>query len=187
MKSTFSNLVYHELGRFPLYMKRKLKIVKYWLKVRSSTNCILNACYAELIENNDEWIVNIKRELSHMGLDYLWDEHYLDTYIIDMIQQRMNDMYKQTILAEISRSSKGFFLYQHLIDNFALQYYLCKSIPSLYKRFISRFRLYLIIWELNMEDIIMNPKLTENVPCVILMMLRMNCLFPVLWTQIKIH
>ena len=139
-KSTFSNLVYHELGRFPLYMKRKLKIFKYWLKVRSSTNCILNACYDELIENNDEWIINIKHELSHMGLDYLWDEHYPDKYIIDMIQQRMNDMYKQTILAEISRSSKG-FLYQHLVDNFALQYYLCKPIPSLYKRYISRFRL----------------------------------------------
>ena len=49
-------------------------------------------------------------------------------------------MYKQTIIAEISRSSKG-FLYQHLIDNFTLQYYLCKPIPSLYKRYISRFRL----------------------------------------------
>ena len=70
-----------------------------------------------------------------MGLDYLWDEPYPDKYIIDMIQQRMNDMYKHTILAEISRSSKG-FLYQHLIDNFALQYYLCKPIPSLYKRYI---------------------------------------------------
>ena len=70
-KSTFSNLVYYELGRFPLYMKRKLKIFKYWLQIRSSTNCILNACYDELIENNDEWIVNIKHVLSLMGFDYL--------------------------------------------------------------------------------------------------------------------
>ena len=76
-----------------------------------------------------------------MGLDYLWDEHYPDKYIIDMIQQRMDDMYKQTILAKKkSRSSKG-FLHQYLIDNFALQYYLCKPIPSLYKRYISRFRI----------------------------------------------
>ena len=139
-KNTYNNLVYCELGRFPLYIKRKIKIFKYWLKLRSSTNCILNACYKEMIDSNDEWIANIKQELSNMGLDYLWHEEHPDKYVISLVEQRLNDIYKQTVLTEIARSSKG-FLYQHLIDNFTLQFYLCKPIPSSYKRCISRFRL----------------------------------------------
>ena len=53
-------MVYVELGRFPLYITRKLRILKYWLKVRRSINSILQTCYDYMIENNDSWAVTIK-------------------------------------------------------------------------------------------------------------------------------
>ena len=66
-KSCSNSLVYFELGRFPLYITRKLKIIKYWLKLRSSDNCILKACYDEMIKCNDSRITGIKNELNSSG------------------------------------------------------------------------------------------------------------------------
>ena len=72
-----------------------------------------------MIDSNDEWIANIKQELSNMGLDYLWHEEHPDKYVISLIEQRLNDIYKQTVLTEIARSSKGFF-----ISTFDRQFYI---------------------------------------------------------------
>ena len=61
-------MVYDELGRFPLYITGKLRILKYSLKVRQSNNCILQSCYDYMVENNDSWAVKIKQELQALGL-----------------------------------------------------------------------------------------------------------------------
>ena len=44
------------------------------------------------------------------------------------------------MLATAANSPKG-LIYQHLIDNFTLQYYLRKPIEPIYKRYITRFRI----------------------------------------------
>ena len=140
-KSCSNSLVYFELGRFPLYITRKLRILKYWLKLRSSDNCILKACYYEMIKCNDAWITGIKNELNSLGLLYLFEDPCTsDKVIYNLIESRIKDVYAQTLLANISESPKG-RLYQHLIDYFTLQSYLRKPINPLYRNYISRFRL----------------------------------------------
>ena len=47
---------------------------------------------------------------------------------------------KQNMLAKLSNSDKC-ILYQHLIDNVSLQYYLTKSINQVFKRYITMFRI----------------------------------------------
>lgn len=64
-----NNMVYCELGRHPLYIRRKFKdffFFRYWSKIKTTctNNCILKECYEN---NNDIWIVNIKDELSSQG------------------------------------------------------------------------------------------------------------------------
>jgi len=44
------------------------------------------------------------------------------------------------MLSKISSASQG-RVYQHLINNFCLQYYLCKPVNPAYKKYITRFRL----------------------------------------------
>ena len=116
--------MYCELGRFPLSIIRKIRIFKYWANLKSTTNCILKAWYEEMIETNDDWIVNIRNELNTLGLAELFDSEVCVKSTIDMIVQRVKDVYKQTLLSNIAASAKG-VLYQHLEDNFILQYYLC--------------------------------------------------------------
>jgi len=52
-KGTCNDFVYSELGRYPLQFTRKLRIFKYWLKLRNTDNCILNCIYDETIQNED--------------------------------------------------------------------------------------------------------------------------------------
>ena len=53
-------MVYVELGKFLLYIKRKLRILRYWIKIRRSINSILQSCNDYMVENNDSWAVTIK-------------------------------------------------------------------------------------------------------------------------------
>jgi hypothetical protein len=54
-------MVYFELGRLPLTVNMKLRIFKYWLKLRTTENSILKASYENLVARNDKWILNINQ------------------------------------------------------------------------------------------------------------------------------
>ena len=43
------------------------------------TNCILKFYNEYIVENNDSWAVDIKRELQYFGLGTMWDNVNLDT------------------------------------------------------------------------------------------------------------
>ena len=140
-KRTNNSLVYCELGRFPLQIRRKLRIFKYWLKIKNTNNCILKECYEGMITTNDSWVINIKNELSNLGLRYLFEDpciNQLKTFKI--IELRLLDIYKQSVLSYFTSSSKC-VIYQHLIDNFCLQSYLRRPINPSGKKCIAKFRM----------------------------------------------
>ena len=60
-------MVYVELGGFPLYLTRKLRILKYWLKVRQS-NIIVMTTLLRIT------IVRRSSKNSNSGLGQMWDE-----------------------------------------------------------------------------------------------------------------
>ena len=80
----------------------------------------------------------------------MWDELILDVKsAYKIIEERIYDTEKQNMLAKLSNSNKC-ILYQHLIDNVCLQYYLTKPINHVFKRYITMFRIsaYLILFYL---------------------------------------
>lgn len=63
-KNTSSLMVYNELGRLPLYIRRKIRIVKFWCKLLESENCI----YQDMFERAEKypcvkynWLLNVKK------------------------------------------------------------------------------------------------------------------------------
>ena len=44
------------------------------------------------------------------------------------------------MMATINTMSRG-IIYQHLVDNFCMQYYLCKPINTKYQKYITRYRI----------------------------------------------
>ena len=95
-------MIYYELGLLPMLERRKLRIFKYWLKAKYSDNCLIKSCYEERLQNNDAWICNIKDELPKLGLEYLFNsEQFTIKYMYKTIEQRLYDVYKQTLHASI--------------------------------------------------------------------------------------
>ena len=50
--SAVTNMIYCELGRLPMYIERQYRMVKYWIKILSTENCILKNCYDEMYERS---------------------------------------------------------------------------------------------------------------------------------------
>ena len=139
-KSTCNSLVYFELGRFPLYITRKLRILKYWMKLKNSDNCILRSCLEDREILNDSWINDVRMELNHLGLGYIFNENTIDKFTLKLLEQRFYDLYKQEMFSAIRRSTRGEY-YQYIADNFGLQFYLSKSMNETHRKIITRFRL----------------------------------------------
>ena len=78
-KATPNVMVYTELGRLPLQISRKIKIIKYWLKLLETDNCILQSIYSYMLEkcksttcNRSIWLVKVKHILLTLGFADVW-------------------------------------------------------------------------------------------------------------------
>jgi hypothetical protein len=148
--STPSSMVYYELGRMPLAITRKQRILKYWTKLTHTNNKLLKACYKEMYRecesnpNCSNWAAMIKKELFSMGLGEFWVEQYMSleqtNYFLTLAKQRMKDQFIQTLQATFEASRKC-LIYKNLANTFSLQAYLSKPIPSKFKIMISKIRL----------------------------------------------
>ena len=107
--------------------------------MKNSGNCILKACLEERVLLNDNWVLNIKNELSKLRLTYIWDETYIDKRLFKIIEHRFFDVYKHEMMSSIHNVSRG-YTYEYLVDSFCMQFYLLKPIDDVYKKYVTRFR-----------------------------------------------
>ena len=139
-KNTINHMVYYELGRFPLAIGRKFRILKYWVKLMNTDNCILKACYNEMKAKGDSWLVNIMEELNRIGLGYIWDLNEVNESILPIFRKRLVDIFRQECSEKFNNCSKG-LLYKHVSTEFCLQSYLKKAVDNQYLKDIARIRL----------------------------------------------
>ena len=147
-RSTPNAMIYAELGRVPMMCIRKLRMVKYWLKLLHSDNCILKSCIDYFQEelmlkpNCKNWLSNVQNILSEIGLNNIWfnQADFNEKFIVMEVKQRLTDIYKQLIISDLNASSKC-SLYKYVVDSVTLQSYLSKPIYNEYKILISRLRL----------------------------------------------
>ena len=76
-KSTSSMAVYGETGRYPLYINRYVRMVKYWGNVLKTDNIIMKTMYNDMLEKQKNgqknWASQIKNILDMYGLSYVWN------------------------------------------------------------------------------------------------------------------
>ena len=147
-RSTPNSMVYCELGRLPLIFMRKVRVVKYWLKLQHTNNCILKASWYFLFNefcqnpNVKNWVAGVYNILAEIGLgDIFYNYGSLECkHVLGLVKQRLTDIYNQSIMSEVNNSSKS-YMYKHLIDHVTLQPYLSKPIYCQYKKLICKLRL----------------------------------------------
>jgi hypothetical protein len=74
-KSTPSFIVFSKLGRLPLNSVRKERILKYWVKLLETDNCILKFLYNHMLDDIDvhyNWLTDVRNLIQNLGLGYVW-------------------------------------------------------------------------------------------------------------------
>ncbi|MES9883146.1 MAG: reverse transcriptase family protein [Sedimenticola sp.] len=147
-RSASNAMVYNEVARMPLYLTRCNRIVKYWTKLLSTNNCILKSLYEDMLQDCEanttghNWLRSVKDILLKLGMNEFWiSQEPGDVNIfLARVRQRLADQFFQTNDSTIETCSKC-EIYKYFDKTRGLAKYLCKPIPELRRKTLSRFRL----------------------------------------------
>jgi hypothetical protein len=88
-------MTYTELGRVPLVMHRKLRILKYWVKILSTHNCVLKHLHDNPYHNS--WVSDVEDLFCSLGFGNVWNFQrvYNPSHLFVMVKQRLTDIFIQ--------------------------------------------------------------------------------------------
>ena len=147
-KSTNITALTGELGRFPFSVIRKLKMIKYWIKLLQHTeNSLCRKVYEKMKEdadinvsyNDQNWACQIKSILESHGMSYIWLEQSPNVDF-KTIQNRIFDVFKQTWYTKINNSQR-LLSYCRFKHDFVLENYLDNICIKKFRFALSRFRI----------------------------------------------
>ena len=142
-RNVTSAWLYGELGRFPLSILRKIRIIKYWFKICTQTGSFMHkfSCdyYVADLNHSNSWFANVKHLLSDLGFMYLWNNPDVNTGHKSTIIQRVYDQYVQQCFSKIGFSSK-LCLYYSYKDSFVLEDYLTHVNNDKYRQALCKLR-----------------------------------------------
>jgi hypothetical protein len=82
--STSKLAIFSELGRYPLFVNRYCRIIKFWCNIVQSKNIISNYIYADMLDQLNKgktnWLVNVKKLLDSHGFSNVF--HNQDCVIL---------------------------------------------------------------------------------------------------------
>jgi len=125
-KSTNLNAMYGELGRVPMFIQRKIQMIKYWAKVLSHPETtILYKTYTLLktkvdigCADNNNWAYQIKLILHRSDCSNIWLLQHTSPFIVNIIKTRILDDHYQLWYTNINNASKleTYCLSKHTFD-----------------------------------------------------------------------
>lgn len=134
--STVNYMVYCELGRYPMFIERYCRMLKYWFKLICTDNCILKCCFEEMLERcikkpNDKynWACRIRDILYMYGFQDVWLHQGVKN--VDLFSIEFKDRVKGSFHSEINsffEDSPKCMLYRYVFDPNMLQFYLDHAI-----------------------------------------------------------
>ena len=84
-------MVYGELGRVPMFVIRKIRIVKYWFKIIKNPDLLISKnfnmrnTYGQLI---NRWALKVKNLLNELGFPYMFENQNINDTDVHIIIRR---------------------------------------------------------------------------------------------------
>ena len=133
-KSTPNCFVYGELGVYPLFIQRQVRVISFWAKLLENIeneNLFICKIYKELYEltftqpNKATWASLVRDTLEHCGMGNYWAAQRVSDKgtFIKVFRTRLQDIYLQTWGQEVRESSGG-RLFKHVKLEFGFEPYL---------------------------------------------------------------
>ena len=128
IKSTPRYMLYAELGRHPIEIDIKSRMIKYWVSILNGKKSkFAYQIYLYMFNSNSQfkWPNYIKSVLDKCGLNYMWLQQfrYLPRNIAKIVKTRLSDQYLQHWSSKLQVSSKGTH-YALFKDNISLERYI---------------------------------------------------------------
>ena len=97
--NTPTTAVYAELGRYPSYISRYLRILKYWFRLVQTVGIIMQTVYKisyeECLKGKKRCVSNVKKLLYAYGFNYVFDNQAVVNEVVFL------SMFKQRIIAGV--------------------------------------------------------------------------------------
>ena len=130
-KSTPLYMLYGELGRYPISITIKCRMIHFWSKLLASRNKISFNIYSYLLNQQlgrSKWLSEIKSILDKVGLSQFWPQNvFVPPNLHKLVRQILIDQYHQEWNAQLNSSNKG-KTYQLIKQNLEFESYL-KILP----------------------------------------------------------
>lgn len=134
-------MIYGELGRYPLDINIKTRMIASWVKCVTSNNKIVSHLYRIMHNcNNFKWNTRVKHILDECGLSYIWGNYdHLDLRSLEtLVKQNLKDQFMQNWHATINDSSKC-LNYRIYKDKFEFDKYI-DILPYKWSTLLCKFR-----------------------------------------------
>ena len=139
--STPNFMVYGELGRFPILINIKVRMISFWCKLITTQGDKLSSLTFCLLRNyNNQWCNFIQSILNECGLSYIWQtgQSVNTPWLKKIVFNTLYDQFKQLWYSDMFNSSKG-VNYRIFKTSFCLESYLL-NLPFKYLKYFCRFR-----------------------------------------------
>ncbi len=147
-KNTPNSMVHGELGRYPLDITVKCRMLSFWTKLVNYSECnkYSSRMYNQLrimFDNNilkTKWMMYIKGILDECGLSYVWNQNKINAkWLILQVKQTLKDIFVQQWLGQLDNSNKT-LNYRMYKTEFRFEKYLIE-LPVELRVMLSKFRL----------------------------------------------
>ena len=147
-KSTCSNMVYGELGRFPLNIDIKLRAISFWARLISSghdklSGVLYNSLYQMHVQGlfTSKWVNYVSNVLNECGFSGVWQTQQIPgstDWFKQTLRLRLKDQFQQKWHSEVNNSVKC-SNYRTFKSKLNLEPYLMQ-LPTCYKYAMTKFR-----------------------------------------------
>jgi hypothetical protein len=119
-------MIYGELGRYPIAINIKVRMIKFWCKLHTSQgNKLSSKLFYSLTHYNNTWSNFIKSILNECGLSYIWQskQSVNVTWLKKLVFKALYDQFIQSWYSEMNNYSKG-LNYRIYKTSFGIEKYL---------------------------------------------------------------
>ena len=142
LKSSTPNfMIYGELGRYPISINIKVRMISFWCKlVNSQGDKLSSTLFGVLRKYNNKWCNYIKSILNDCGLPYIWQtmNPMNPSSIKKAVFEILYNQFHHSWYSDMNNSSKG-LNYRIFKTSFCLENYLL-SLPYKHLKYFCRFR-----------------------------------------------
>ena len=143
---TPNDLVYGDLGRYPIYLNSYVRCINYWLKLTRMEEHRLPFKAYKMLHNLDEkgkttWVTNVRKTLCLYGFAFVWNNQGVESVngFLKCFKQRIIDCRWQEWNDHV-QSSERFHFYRSFKVNNYIEPYLLLDISKFIKGALTRLR-----------------------------------------------